>query len=125
MRLATLRECTDGIESSEVESAPTEDAIAKRLLETLTGVGPIHAGDVPLRTARYELSLWSDDRQPAPEEDLEAAASVEGHIGITGIAEAVVLAGPGSLTLTLEDGRRLAFELTGTGGAIVGRGWLP
>ena len=103
----------------------TEDAIAKRLLETLTGVGPIHAGDVPLRTARYELSLWSDDRQPAPEEDLEAAASVEGHIDITGIAEAVVLAGPGSLTLTLEDGRRLAFELTGTGGAIVGRGWLP
>jgi len=125
LRLATLRECTDGIESSEVESAPTEDAIAKRLLETLTGVGPIHAGDVPLRTARYELSLWSDDRQPAPEEDLEAAASVEGHIDITGIAEAVVLAGPGSLTLTLEDGRRLAFELTGTGGAIVGRGWLP
>jgi hypothetical protein len=125
LRLATLRECTDGIESSEVESCPTEDAIAKRLLETLTGVGPIHAGDVPLRTARYELSLWSDDRQPAPEEDLEGAASVEGHIDITGIAEAVVLAGPGSLTLTLEDGRRLAFELTGTGGAIVGRGWLP
>jgi hypothetical protein len=48
-----------------------------------------------------------------------------GHIDITGIAEAVVLAGPRALTLTLEDGRRLAFELTGTGGGIVGRGWLP
>src|SRR4029453_1365789 len=101
----------------------TEDTIAKSHLKTLTGIGAIHAGDVPLRTARYELSLWSDDRQTAPEEDLEAVASIEGHIDITGIAEAVVLAGPGTLTLTLEDGRRLAFELTGTGGAIVGRGW--
>ena len=52
-------------------------------------------------------------------------ARVDGHIEIGGIAEAVVLAGPGTLTLTLEDGRRLAFELTGTGGGIVGRGWLP
>ena len=103
----------------------TEDAIARSLLKTLTGLGAIHAGDVPLRTARYELSLWSDDRQTASEEDLDAVASIEGHIDITGIAEAVVLAGPGTLTLTLEDGRRLAFELTGTGGAIVGRGWLP
>ena len=91
----------------------------------MAGVGAIHAGDVPLRTARYELSLWSDDRQPAPAEDLEAVASRDGHIDVTGLAEAVVLAGPGTLTLTLEDGRRLAFELTGTGGAIVGRGWLP
>jgi hypothetical protein len=80
---------------------------------------------VLLRTARYELSLWSDGRQPAPDEDLEAVATIEGHIDITGIAEAVVLAGPGTLTLTLEDGRRLTFELTGTGGGIVGRGWLP
>jgi hypothetical protein len=90
----------------------------------VTGIGAIHAGDVLLRTTRYELSLWSDDGQAAPE-DREAVASVEGHIDITGIAEAVVLAGPGTLTLTLEDGRRLVFELTGTQGAIVGRDWLP
>ena len=123
MRPAILRECTDQVKRSRI--CRTEDAIAKRLLKSVTGIGAIHAGDVPLRTARYELSLWSDDRQPAPEEDLEAAASIEGHIDITGIAEAVVLAGPGTLTLTLDDGRRLAFELTGTGGGIVGRGWLP
>jgi hypothetical protein len=103
----------------------TEDAIAKRLVKSVTGTGAIHAGDVLLRTTTYELSVWADDRQPASEEDLEAGASIEGSIDITGIAEAVVLAGPGALTLTLEDGRRLAFELTGTGGAIVGRGWLP
>ena len=89
----------------------------------MTGIGAIHAGNVLLRTTRYDLSLWSDGQGGA--EVAEAAASVEGHIDITGIAEAVVLAGPGTLTLTLEDGRRLAFELTGTGGAIVGRGWLP
>jgi len=52
-------------------------------------------------------------------------ASIDGHIDITGLAEAIVLAGPGSLTLTLEDGRRLAFQLTGSGGGIVGREWLP
>jgi hypothetical protein len=50
---------------------------------------------------------------------------VDGHIDITGIGEAVVLAGPGTLTLTIEDGRRLAFELTSSAGAVVGRGWLP
>ena len=33
----------------------TEDAIAKRLLKSLTGVGAIHADDVMLRTTRYEL----------------------------------------------------------------------
>lgn len=91
----------------------------------MTGTGAIHAGDVLLRTTTYELSVWADDRQPASDKDLEAGASIEGSIDITGIAEAVVLAGPGALILTLEDGRRLAFELTGTGGAIVGRGWLP
>ena len=52
-------------------------------------------------------------------------ATTSGRIDITGIAEALVLAGPGNLTLTLEDGRRLAFDLTNSGGGIVGRGWLP
>ena len=98
----------------------------RHLLESMRGVGAIHAGDVLLRSTAYELSLWSDDDQPRPEGAVVSAnASVEGHIEIGGIAEAVVLAGPGTLTLTLEDGRRLAFELTGTGGGIVGRGWLP
>ena len=90
----------------------------------MTGIGVIHAGAVLLRTTTYDLSLWSDDQHPAPEDDL-ATASIDGHIDITGIAEALVLAGPDTLTLTLEDGRRLAFELTGSGGGIVGRGWLP
>jgi hypothetical protein len=50
---------------------------------------------------------------------------VDRHIDTTGIGEAVVLAGPGTLTLTIEDGRRLAFQLTSSAGGIVGRGWLP
>lgn len=98
----------------------------RHLLESMRGVGAIHAGDVLLRTTAYELSIWSEDDQPRPEgEAVTSIARVEGHIEIGGIAEAVVLAGPGTLTLTLEDGRRLAFELTGTGGGIVGRGWMP
>ncbi len=98
----------------------------RRLLESMRGSGAIHAGDVMLRTIAYELSLWSINDLPCAADDVvQSVAHVEGHIDITGIAEAVVLAGPGRLTLTLEDGRRLVFELTGSGGGIVGRGWLP
>jgi hypothetical protein len=99
--------------------------MTKRLVEVLSGVGTIHAGELLLRTTRYDLSLWSDDQQRAPGDASAAVASIDGHIDITGLAEAIVLAGPGSLTLTLEDGRRLAFQLTGSGGGIVGREWLP
>ena len=98
--------------------------MTRRLLESLRGVGDVHAGEVLLRTTTYALSIWADD-EPAPGGDPNAVASIDGHIDITGIAEAVVLAGPGTLTLTIEDGRRLAFQLTSSGGAIVGRGWLP
>ena len=98
--------------------------MTKRLLETLSGVGAIHAGEVLLRRTAYEVTVWADETPPASD-DPKTVARIEGHIDITGIAEAVVLAGPATLTLTLEDGRRLAFQLTGSGGGIVGRGWLP
>ena len=98
--------------------------MTKRLLESLNGVGAIHAGGLLLRTTAYKLSLWSDDEPAAPGEDSKVA-SIDGHIDITEIAEAVVLAGPDTLTLTIEDGRRMAFQLTSSGGGIVGRGWLP
>ena len=94
--------------------------MARRLLESLSGVGAVHAGEVMLRRTRYKLSVWSDDLPHSPN---QAETTVDGHIDITGIAEAVVLAGPGTLTLTLEDGRCLAFQLTSSGGGIVGRGW--
>ena len=93
----------------------------RRLLGSLRGVGAVHAGDVLLRTTAYDLSLWTDD----PAEHGDSASSIDGHIDITGIQEAVVLAGPGMLTLTIEDGRRMAFQLTSSSGAISGRGWLP
>jgi hypothetical protein len=102
-----------------------EDAMARRLVESLSGVGTVHAGDQVLRTTRYEVSVWSDDGPSAPDGHPDAGTTIEGHIDITGIAEAVVLAGPSTLTLTMKDGRRLAIQLTSTGGAIVGRGWLP
>lgn len=97
----------------------------RRLLQSLTGVGAIHAGDVLLRTTRYELSLWSDAEPTVAGEDPEAVASIEGHIDISGIGEALVLAGADTLTLTIEDGRRMAFQLTSSGGGIIGRCWLP
>ncbi len=100
--------------------------MTKRLLETLSGTGAIHAGERLLRMARYELSLWADDERPAAAgEDRKADPRIDGHIDLTGIHEAVVLAGPDSLILTIEDGRRLAFQLTSSGGGIAGRGWLP
>jgi len=97
--------------------------MTRRLLESLSGVGTVHAGDTLLRTTRYTLSVWSPDESTAAEP--KAVGTIDGHIDITGIAEAVVLAGPESLTLTTEDGRRLGFQLTSSGGSIVGRGWLP
>ena len=99
--------------------------MTRRLLESLSGIGAIHAGELLLRATAYELSLWSDDQPRAPGEDAKTVGSIDGHIDITGIAEAVVLAGPDTLTLTIEDGRRMAFRLTSSGGGIVGRGWLP
>ncbi len=95
--------------------------MAKRLVESLTGVGAIHAGEILLRTTTYNLSVWSDDQASADGQ----TEGVDGHIDITGIGETVVLAGPGTLTLTLADGRRLAFQITSSVGGIVGRGWLP
>ena len=94
--------------------------MTRRLLEALSGVGVIHAGELLLRTTSYELMVWSDDQ---PGED--PRPNIDGHISITGLAEALVLAGPGTLTLTIEDGRRMAFQLTGSAGSIAGRGWLP
>jgi len=99
--------------------------MARVLVESLSGVGAVYADGLLLRTTPYTLSLWSDDKTPETGHAPKIVASIDGHIDITGIAEAVVLAGPGTLTLTLEDGRRLVFQLTGTGGGIVGRGWLP
>ena len=92
--------------------------MGRRLLESLSGVGAIHAGELLLRTTRYELSFWSDAEAAPPGEDHQAVTSIEGRIDITGIAEAVVLAGPGTLILTIEDGRRLAFQLLNSGGGI-------
>jgi hypothetical protein len=98
--------------------------MSRVLLESLRGTGAIHANGVLLRTTAYSLSLWAEPARLA-DDSLQMVPSIEGHIDITGIAEAVVLAGPGVLTLTIEDGRRLAFQLMDTGGTIVGRGWIP
>jgi hypothetical protein len=95
--------------------------MARRVLGSLRGVGAVHAGDLLLRTTAYDLSLWVDDQSQS---SAETVPNIDGHIDITGIQEAVVLAGPGMLTLTIEDGRRMAFQLTSTTGAISGRGWL-
>ena len=94
--------------------------MAPRVVESLSGVGAIYADGVLLRSTPYRLSVLRDDDSPGD----AAAAKIEGHIDITGIAEATVLAGPQTLTLYLEDGRRLEFAVTSTGGTIVGKSGL-
>lgn len=91
--------------------------MARRVVETLIGVGEIYAGDVLLRSTPYQLSVFRDDDPRAD----GSALKIDGHIDITGIAEAVVLAGPQDLRLRLEDGRQLQFALTDTGGNIIGK----
>ena len=94
-------------------------AMARRLIEELSGAGDIYSGDVLLRAGvPYQLSVWSDDVQPPP------AVTIEGAVGITGIAEAVVLTGPDKLTLKLPDGRSVALKLTSTGGRFVASGFM-
>ena len=77
----------------------------------------VYADGVLLRQTTYRLAIWGEG-------DTERAVAIDGHIDITGMAEAIVLAGPDTLTLEVEDGRRLPFSLTSSGGRIVGRGNL-
>lgn len=84
-------------------------------VELLTGIGEIYAGDQLLRRAWYELAVSS----------WQAGASVDnppivGSIDVSGMGEAVVLAGPERLMLKLEDGRRVMFNLSSTTGRIRG-----
>jgi hypothetical protein len=92
----------------------------KHVLETVTGDGEVYAGDVLLRRTRYDLTFWSD--APRDGQIDSGNVQVDGHIDLAGMGEALVLAGADQLTLHLQDGRRLPFALTGTGGAIVVRG---
>jgi hypothetical protein len=97
--------------------------MAERLIESLHGTGAIHAAGQLLRMVKYDLSVWSVD--PSVGDTTQGGSRIDGHIDITGAGEAVVLAGADSLILTLEDGRRLAFQLTSSDGGI-GRGrWVP
>ena len=89
--------------------------MARRFVGSLSGVGEVYAGDVLLRSTPYRIFLFRDDTRP------DGAAEIDGHIDITGIAEAIVLAGPEDLTLRLEDGRWFQFTLADTNGKIVGK----
>ena len=91
--------------------------MARQVVESLIGVGEVYAGDVLLRSIPYQLSVWQDDD---PSDD-GTAMTIDGHIDITGIAEAVVLTGAQDLRLRLEDGRQLHFALTDTGGRIAAK----
>ena len=94
----------------------------KHVLESVNGNGDVYAGDVLLRRTHYDLTFWTD--VPPGDDIASGNVQVDGHIDLTGMGEALVLAGADQLTLHLQDGRRLPFALTGTGGAIVARGRL-
>ena len=96
--------------------------MSKHLIEELNGTGKIYSGDQLLRVTNYRLFVWREEETPA--EDPRANVAIDGQIEISDIGEAVVLAGPDSLTLQLEDGRSLPFALTSTRGRLVGRGAL-
>ena len=97
--------------------------MSRRLVSSLNGIGSLYAGDQLLRTTSYELSLWSDEQDSGA--GVEAATAIDGRIDITGMGEMVVLAGPDTLILELQDRRRLAIKLTTSGGAFEGKGWVP
>ena len=87
--------------------------------ETLTGVGEIYAGDRLLRRTNYRLEV-----SPAGSGPGDSRTVTSGTIDITGMGEAVVLAGAEHLILRLEDGRSLPFHLGSTAGRIEVEGGL-
>ena len=95
--------------------------MARRLVDSVTGIGSIQAGQLTLRATRYRLSFWVNDDAPVQDGAVGPSPTVDGHIDISGIGEAAVLSGPDSLTLTLADGRRVAFSIRSTSGDIAGR----
>ncbi len=94
--------------------------MSRRLVDSVTGIGSVQAGNLTLRATRYRLSFWINDDVPSESGQAERP-TVDGHIDISGIGEAAVLAGPDTLTLTLADGREVAFRIKSTAGEIVGR----
>lgn len=94
--------------------------MARRLVDSVTGIGSVQAGNHTLRATRYRLSFWVNDDLPA-QSSAPDAPTIDGHIDISGIGEAAVLSGPDTLTLTLADGREIAFSIKSTAGDIVGR----
>ena len=95
--------------------------MARRLVDSASGIGSVQAGNVTLRATRYRLSFWVSDDLPQSDGGPAPAPTVDGHIDIEGIGEAAVLSGPDALTLTLADGREVAFRIKSTAGDIVGR----
>ena len=89
--------------------------MAERMIQLLTGVGDVYAGAQFLRRTTYRLEVSSALASPP---GAGAPTTIEGSIDITGMGEAVVLAGAQQLTLRLEDGRRLAFKLMSSAGWI-------
>jgi hypothetical protein len=89
--------------------------MTERMTEILTGVGDVYAGDQLLRHTTYRLEISS---ALAATPGGGAPTVVEGTIDITGMGEAVVLAGAQQLTLRLEDGRTLQFRLLSSAGRI-------
>ena len=88
--------------------------MAERMIQVLTGEGDVYAGDQLLRRTTYRLEVSSALAAAGG----SAPTAIEGTIDITGIGEAVVLAGAQQLTLRLDDGRRLEFRLMSSAGWI-------
>jgi hypothetical protein len=89
--------------------------MAERMIELMTGEGDIYAGDQLLRRTAYRLEVSS---ALAATPGGGAPSTIQGSLDITGMGEAVVLAGAQQLTLRLDDGRRLKFKLLSSTGRI-------
>ena len=82
--------------------------MAQRLVDTVTGIGSVHAGNLILRATRYRLSFWINDDLPAHSIEANSATTVDGRIEISGIAEAAVLAGSIGMLASASIGARQA-----------------
>jgi hypothetical protein len=47
--------------------------MARRLIDSVTGIGSVQAGNHTLRATRYRLSFWANDDLPQPSDAADTA----------------------------------------------------
>ena len=103
-----------------------EDAVRRKLIDQLSGAGPVHRKDgVFVDQARYELRVYqtySDASGKGGAATTPCPKQVEGHV--TGLDNRALWHDSTQLTLHLQSGWRLDFQIKDVGGGVTSNSGL-